>query len=255
MTGIGIIGAGNVGLHLAKAFISSGKFSVELFSRNPERINGIPDLNSVELCEYIGAFKAEMLFVCVPDHAIQQVINEIPSSKGVILTGGSVDLEKLNRSLAGIFYPMQTFSAQSELTFTNYPVFIEGTTPEITSKLEELAIAIGKTSQRSTYSDRVHYHLSAVWVNNFTNHLLYQANQLAEANNLNWDLFYPLLEETIAKMKTLGPFASQTGPAKRNDEETIVRHLGMLNATQQAIYKLLSQSINDTYNTNKNGKL
>lgn len=255
MTGIGIIGAGNVGLHLAKAFISTGEFSVELFSRNPEKINGIEDLTTVELCEQIGAFKADILFVCVPDHAVLNVINEIPSSKTIIVTGGSIDLEKINRPLAGVFYPMQTFSAQAELSVTSYPVFIEGTTPEITSILEELAIAIGKTSQRSTYAERVHYHLSAVWVNNFTNHLLYQANQLAEANNLNWDLFYPLLEETIAKLKTLGPYASQTGPAKRNDEETIDRHLGMLNATQQEIYKLLSQSINDTYNTNKNGKL
>ena len=150
---------------------------------------------------------------------------------------------------------MQTFSAQVEFTFINYPVFIEGTTPEITSKLEEFANAIGKISQRSTYADRVHYHLSAVWVNNFTNHLLYQAKQLADENNLNWDLFYPLLEETIAKMKSIGPYASQTGPAKRNDEETIDRHLGMLSETQQEIYKILSQSIIETYNANKNGKL
>ncbi len=255
MTGIGIIGAGNVGLHLAKTFSFTGKFSIELFTRNPDSINGIEDLTTVELCQEIGAFKSDIIFVCVPDHAVLNVINEIPSSKTIIVTGGSLDLKKLNRSLAGVFYPMQTFSARVELTFTNYPVFIEGTTPEITSLLEELANAIGKTSQRSTYADRVHYHLSAVWVNNFTNHLLYQSKQLAEANNLNWNLFYPLLEETIAKMKSLGPYASQTGPAKRNDEETIDRHLDMLNGTQQEIYKLLTQSIKDTYNSNENGKL
>jgi predicted short-subunit dehydrogenase-like oxidoreductase (DUF2520 family) len=255
MTGIGIIGAGNVGLHLAKTFSFTGKFSIELFTRNPEKINGIPEVNSIELCEQIGDFKAEMLFVCVPDHAVLKVINEIASSKTIIVTGGSIDLEKLNRPLAGVFYPMQTFSAQVELTYTNYPVFIEGTTTEITSKLEELANAIGKTFQRSTYAERVHYHLSAVWVNNFTNHLLYQAKQLTVANNLNWDLFYPLLEETIAKMKSLGPYASQTGPAKRNDEETIDRHIGMLSETQQEMYKILTQSIKDTYNSNENGKL
>ena len=255
MTGIGIIGAGNVGLHLAKTFSCTGKFSVELFTRNPDRTNGIEDQTTVELCQEIGAFKADILFVCVPDHAVLKVINEIPSSKTIIVTGGSIDLEKLNRPLTGVFYPMQTFSAQVELTYTNYPVFIEGTTTEITSKLEELANAIGRTFQRSTYTERVHYHLSAVWVNNFTNHLLYQAKQLTEANNLNWDLFYPLLEETIAKMKSLGPYASQTGPAKRNDGETIDRHLGMLSETQQEIYKILTQSIKDTYNSNENGKL
>jgi hypothetical protein len=190
------------------------KFSVEIFTRNPDRTNGIEDHITVELCQEIGAFKADIIFICVPDHAVEQVINSIPSSKTIIVTGGSIDLKKLNRPLSGVFYPMQTFSAQVELTFINYPVFIEGTTPEITSKLEELANAIGKISQRSTYADRVHYHLSAVWVNNFTNHLLYQAKELAEENNLNWDLFYPLLEETIAKMKSLGPYDSQTGPAK-----------------------------------------
>jgi len=37
---------------------------------------------------------------------------------------------------------------------------------------------------------------------------------------------------------------SQTGPAKRNDEETIESHLALLNnENQKNIYKILTQSI------------
>ena len=255
MTAIGIIGTGNVGLHLVKEFSSNGHFTLEVWSRNPIKTATISKEYSVKQVKDKSSFSSDIIFVCVPEHALQEVIHEIPEAKKVIFTGGSVDLDAFNRTNKGIFYPMQTFSSNKELTVRDYPVFIEGSTNEILQDLESICSLLGKKCFNSTYSERISYHLTAVWVNNFTNHVLFQAKELADSNQLNWELFFPLIEETIAKMKILGPEAAQTGPARRKDLTTIQQHLDLLNSHQRAIYELMTQSILKTYNPAENGEL
>ena len=248
MADIGIIGTGNVGLHLIREFCATGLYSLEVYSRNTGKTSEIATEFKLILREKIGTIEAPIVFVCVPDHAILDVIKEIPISKRVIVTGGAIDLNSIEKPLKGIFYPMQTFSSNCELTNKDYPIFIEGSTPEIYTELTNIGKSIGKACYPSTYEERISYHLTAVWVNNFTNHLLYQAKELAEANKLNWELFFPLLDETIAKMKAIDPFEAQTGPAKRMDEMTIQHHIEMLENKQLEIYQLLTTSISKTYN-------
>ena len=71
------------------------------------------------------------------------------------------------------------------------------------------------------------------------------AAELLEKNNLPFDVMIPLIDETAAKVHLLPPCDAQTGPAARNDEEVMRRHLKMLSddPTTQNIYKLLSDSI------------
>jgi hypothetical protein len=67
-------------------------------------------------------------------------------------------------------------------------------------------------------------------------------------NNIPFEILHPLIEETANKIKTLSPIEAQTGPAKRNDTETINAHLNFLsNETNKEIYKLLTKSIIDTH--------
>ena len=58
-------------------------------------------------------------------------------------------------------------------------------------------------------------------------------------------IFYPLIEETSNKIKNLTPEKAQTGPAKRNDAETIENHLNLLSEKQQEIYLKITQSIQE----------
>ena len=45
------------------------------------------------------------------------------------------------------------------------------------------------------------------------------------------------------KIKNLTPKEAQTGPAKRNDIETIKNHLNLLSKSQQELYLKITQSI------------
>ena len=56
-------------------------------------------------------------------------------------------------------------------------------------------------------------------------------------------VLHPLIKETALKIEKLAPKEAQTGPAIRNDQQTIANHLELLNDEQKTIYKLLTQSI------------
>ena len=87
-------------------------------------------------------------------------------------------------------------------------------------------------------------HVAAVFVNNFTNHLYQIGQEICEENQVSFDILKPLIQETAEKIKTLEPVDAQTGPAKRNDSNTIEAHLEYLtNENQKNIYKILTQSI------------
>ncbi len=89
-------------------------------------------------------------------------------------------------------------------------------------------------------------HVSAVFVSNFVNHLYQIGNEICNENNVPFDILKPLILETAKKVQLLSPNEAQTGPAKRNDTQTINAHLNFLtNENQKEIYKLLTKSIID----------
>ena len=98
------------------------------------------------------------------------------------------------------------------------------------------------TEQRQTL------HLSAVFVNNFTNQLYRIAHEISDIENIEFDILKPLILETAKKVQNISPYMAQTGPAKRNDKKTIKRHLKQLEREDhKAIYKLLTASIKKTH--------
>ena len=66
-----------------------------------------------------------------------------------------------------------------------------------------------------------------------------------EKNNLPFDLLYPLIVETAEKAQGNLPGDVQTGPAKRNDQAIINKHIELLSSNQryQSLYTKLSKSI------------
>jgi predicted short-subunit dehydrogenase-like oxidoreductase (DUF2520 family) len=88
-------------------------------------------------------------------------------------------------------------------------------------------------------------HLAAVFVSNFTNHMLTVGKELASKAGVPFELLVPLINETISKSVAVGPERSQTGPAIRNDQNTIEKHLELLSFSPelQKIYGDLTRSI------------
>jgi predicted short-subunit dehydrogenase-like oxidoreductase (DUF2520 family) len=82
-------------------------------------------------------------------------------------------------------------------------------------------------------------------VNNFTNHLYALVENYCKNESLDFYLLLPLIRETAARLETMSPGKSQTGPATRGDHSTIEKHLALLNNHPQLkkIYELFSESI------------
>lgn len=86
--------------------------------------------------------------------------------------------------------------------------------------------------------------MAAVFVNNFVNHLYQLGSEICDNNQVDFEILKPLIEETANKINKLSPKEAQTGPAKREDFNTIERHLQFISdENQKNIYQMLTQSI------------
>ena len=56
-----------------------------------------------------------------------------------------------------------------------------------------------------------------------------------------------MIEETVAKLDDFSALDSQTGPARRNDQSTILTHESLLNKEDVNLYQVLTNSIQKTY--------
>jgi predicted short-subunit dehydrogenase-like oxidoreductase (DUF2520 family) len=246
---ISIIGTGNVAFHLGNSFFEQGLTINAVFGRNKIEAQTFANNWKSTAVNQISDLEADLILVCVSDDAIESIILQLPKSQKIAYTSGSLELSsfKENDNL-GVFYPLQTFSKNKQLNLNEVPFLIEGKTPELSQTLFDLAWKLSSKVSFANSSDRKKYHLAAVWVNNFTNHLAYQSKVIIDNEELNWDYLLPLLKETTAKLLTMDPFDAQTGPARRNDKNVISTHASMLEGIQRELYLLLSKSINDTYN-------
>ena len=85
--------------------------------------------------------------------------------------------------------------------------------------------------------------LAAVFACNFVNHCYVLAEQEMIKCGLDFELLFPLIDETTSKVHRLSPQLSQTGPAIRNDKRIINLHKALLGQPEQEIYQLFSDNI------------
>ncbi|WP_422103928.1 Rossmann-like and DUF2520 domain-containing protein [Winogradskyella sp.] len=245
-----LLGAGNVAIHLYKAFKSSDAVTlIQWYNRSYSAISSYA--NAVETTDDLSQIKAADIYIlAISDDSITKLSKDLPFENRLVAhTSGSVsihDLDKKNQR--AVFYPVQTFSKGADLDFSAIPICIEVTEKSNLQFMKGLAEALGCTPYRITTEQRQTIHLSAVFVNNFTNQLYRIAHEISDAKSINFDILKPLILETAKKVQDMSPYMAQTGPAKRNDKKTIRRHLKQIeNEAHKAIYELLTASIKKTH--------
>lgn len=246
MIKVSIIGSGNVAQHLIAAFAKSPVIDlVQVFSRHHESIPELP--HSFSRIDNLNALaQADLYLIAVSDSAIAGVSEQLPFTNRLVAhTSGSVSMTELDaRNRRGVFYPLQTFTKGKKVDFKNIPICLESEHSNDFVLLEQVAKAISDQPFPITSEQRKALHVAAVFVNNFTNHLYEIANEICIENQIPFEILKPLLLETAEKVMTLSPKEAQTGPAKRNDSNTIESHLAFLtDENQKKIYTLLTQSI------------
>ena len=225
---IAIVGSGNVGHHLQKAL--EGIATVHSVGR---------DLTVPEACEIV--------MVCVPDDSVARVCEQLPENKLVVHTAGAVPMQGNNRS--GVFYPLYSFSKDAEVNWSQIPILLEANSAEDLSLLKELATQLTEKVFEVSSAGRNQLHVSAVLVNNFTNHLYTLAFDHAKQHNVPVETLFAIMRQGPEKAIQLGPINAQTGPAIRGDQSTIEAHLSKIQDEElKTLYQLLSDSIHNKHN-------
>ena len=245
-----LLGSGNVATHLAIALKAVGENIVQVFSPNLEHAKQLAAKLNTQAINNLAEInnQADLYIISVKDDAIAEVVNGLSNVDGLVVhTSGTTDIKVISSVLkkAGVFYPLQTFSKAKELNFNNIPLCIESTDAEQVEILKVLAHKLSNKVYELDGEKRKILHLAAVFACNFTNHLYSMANELLVKNDLDFDIIRPLIAETANKVLIDLPANVQTGPAVRNDESTMNKHLSMLADLPelQEIYETLSNSI------------
>jgi len=245
---VAFVGSGKVATGFADLFHQSGFTITGISSRNKETGKALAVKVEAPFFDSTKDLIADLILVAVADQHVIEVVNSFSAKQLVVYSAGSIALEAIeNKKTRAVFYPLQSFTEGRNLKAEEIPILLEANTKSLQKKLEAICKEIGFEFQYCDSENRKKIHLSAVFVNNFVNHLVYIAEEEAIKNKINWSLFQPLLNETFEKLKIISPFEAQTGPAKRNDRLIIEHQLSLLEGRNKEIYKLISQSIIETY--------
>lgn len=244
-----IIGSGNVATVLARKLQSAAHEILQIYSKTSASASRLSnELNCGFTIEKESIDRnADIYIMAVNDSAIPEISEWLRlDRKLVVHTAGSVSKQVLiNVSKNfGVLYPLQ--SLRREIAhIPEIPFLVDGNTPDDLALITDLAHSISDQVRNAGDEERLNFHLSAVIVNNFTNHLYTLLKEFCEKNNLDFNYLLPLIAEGADRLKDYNPEEVQTGPAIRNDQGTIQKHLSLL-ATYpelQRIYEQFTESI------------
>ena len=245
-----IIGSGNVATVLGRKFIAAGHTILQVYSRNASAASELAYKLDTESTNYKSMMNknADVYIVAVNDDAIADATDNLNlRGKVVAHTAASVPKEILKdiTDHYGVFYPLQ--SLRKEMTvLPDFPVFFDAADDVAKKVLEKLAHSISKENVVEAGNDeRLKLHVAAVFVSNFVNHLYTLTENYCRKEGLDFKQLWPLIEETALRIRDISPKKVQTGPALRNDSETIHKHLELLKDHPQmkSLYVLLTESI------------
>ena len=256
---ISFMGAGRVAHHLAHV-LSQHHQIVQIYSRTLAtaqtlaiQVNATATMNIEELNPEI-----DLVIIAVSDQAIASVISNVHQQLPNVLivhTSGSTDIEILAQihARAGVFYPLQTFSLERQINWSDTPIFVEAKSEDDLVLLAELANQLSTRVYSYTSAQRLSLHLAAVFACNFSNYCYDMAKQIVDAQHVDFSLLYPLILETANKALHNDPKQMQTGPAMRGDQNILKMHEQMLQKAQREdlknIYQLMSQQILQSHAT------
>ena len=239
-----LLGAGKLGKQLYKSFVNNQTIDlIQWYNRSETNIispEGIALTNSLDAIE-----KADLYILAVSDDVISSISKKLPTDILLIHTAGSVSIDVIkSHKRRGVWYPIQSFNDQQEIDFSEVTFGIETNKLSDKQLIYDLTKSIEAKPIDINSEQREKLHLAAVIVNNFVNHLLTQASLFCGDNELSFDLLRPLIRETFNKIDEISPQKAQSGPAIRNDKNTLKRHLELIkNPVLKKVYATLTSAI------------
>lgn len=244
-----IIGSGNVATVYAKLLFNHAHTITQVYSKqlaNAQSLANIVDAVAIDNLQVINKH-VDLIIIAVADKAIETIVQKMPHVNCLVVhTAASVSIDVLNKvsNRYGVLYPIQTIRKEMSLT-TPIPFAINGNTNLVIQQLERLVNSIQSKSVIYSDDQRLKLHIAAIFACNFVNYMYVQSAAFCEKENINFSDLQSLIEETAHRLKKHHPKEVFTGPAVRGDENTIQKHIHLLQSYSelQELYKMLSAQI------------
>ena len=244
-----IVGSGNVASVLSVLIQKSGHEIVQVVSRNIEHARELASKYNATAATLTEAefASADIYIVALTDVALDS-IEKITGFKNkfVVHTAASISVDALknNTPTYGVLYPLQTL-AKGSSEIPEIPFLVDGNNKETIHRIVEFARTLSDNVIIANDQERLNYHIAAVFVGNFTNHLYAIAESFCEKEKINFKNLFPLINQVTLNTNFTSPHDVQTGPAIREDIFTLNRHLQALTAHPDIkyLYLKLSESI------------
>lgn len=248
---ISLVGAGNVGHNFGLAFRQAGYLIHEIYSRSQEsavKLSNRLNCNFTTDLQQLDP-SADLYVIAVNDDALPIVLDHFPfKDKLIVHTSGATSMDVfVSRGFSdyGIFYPVQSFTKEDTESLAPIPICVEAQKEENQKLLMSFARSLSMKVYELDSAKRESLHVAAVFANNFSNHMYAIAEELLNEKDIDFEIIRPLIETTSRKIKTHQPKDIQTGPAVRNDQKIIQKHLNYLvnHPDYQKLYEDITQSI------------
>ena len=248
---ITLIGSGNVATVLGRLLKDKEHAIVEICSRNKSHAATLAAELNAAICNSPKNInnQSDIYIIAVSDDAVSRVISSLSlGEKFVVHTCGSISKDVLKNTSKnyGVLYPLQSLRKETSYVPT-IAFLVDGNNEHTMQEIKKLAASLSSQVAQANDEMRLHYHLSAVVVSNFTNHLYALTRQYCDANKIDFHLLLSLIEEVVQRLHHYEPAEMQTGPAVRGDETTIQKHLALLEKFPelQYVYEVMSKNIRD----------
>ncbi len=244
-----IIGSGNVATVLGRKMLKAGHEINLVMSRNKEHAA----LLAAELkCSYASALEdirpdSDIYVIAVSDSSLYEIADKLFLDKKLVVhTAGSVPkdvLRNVSRNY-GVLYPLQSLRKEIK-SIVEMPLLVDGNTADDLALIYDFAKTISEQVAITGDEERSKLHVGAIIVNNFTNHLYSLTDDYCKSEGINFKLLFPLINETALRLGAFSAKEVQTGPAARNDFQTIKKHLELLQhyPALKKIYEVMTESL------------
>ncbi len=262
MMKITIIGAGNVGVTLAKKLELVADYELVYHSDKSKDYALENGLIPLKILDWENAkFDSELIIIAVKDNDIEKVVNQLIvnnkeklNGKLVFHTSGTlpkdclIDLQDYGAKVASA-HPFQTFYFNEVNILDGIAWGVDSETNEFEVISNFIELIDGKAIKLSTESvkKKALYHISAVAASNFMALSIDLAKEIAEDSGIDPKEFLPQILETTLQnnIRQLDDeMPAITGPVVRGEVDTIAKHIESLGQTINAvIYKNMCESL------------
>lgn len=243
---IAIIGSGKVALYLSRSFLNKG-LDISVYARSLAPGTFDPSIQKDTLKEAIK--DASIVIIAVKDDAIKEVSASLKNSKAIVChCSGALTTDQIVQANKAIFYPLLSISENEKTPIEEIPFILNSNNEESLKLLIGLTYDLGSKHYVLDEDQKTKLHLAAVFAQNFSNHLIAIAEGILENENIDRAILHPLLSQSIKRLENKEAKDLQTGPAVRDDQMVLQKHLNLLDSKElKDIYSLITKHIEQSH--------